>query len=58
MRSEIVCPACGMKRFKLVNTVTTPDVVVKCAQCGKRIGQFNAYGFTDEEAEDNAKSND
>ena len=58
MKSEIVCPSCGMARFKLFNTVTAPEVVVRCAGCGKRIGQFSAYGFTDEEAEDNAKSND
>ena len=56
MKSEVICPDCGMKRFKLVNTVAAPEVVVKCAQCGKRIGQFSAYGFTEEEAK-SAKGN-
>lgn len=57
MKSEVICPDCGMKRFKLINTVSSSEVMVKCAQCGKRIGQFSAYGFI-EEKNDNAESND
>ena len=50
MKAEIKCSGCCSGQFTMLNTVATSEVVVYCAQCGKRLGQFSSYGFTEEEA--------
>lgn len=49
MKAIVTCPNCKSTSFRMKNVVTTPEVVVYCDDCGKRIGQFSAYGFTEEE---------
>jgi len=49
MKAEIKCSGCCSGQFTMLNTVATPEVVVYCSNCGKRIGQFSAYGFTEED---------
>lgn len=57
MKTEVTCPWCGSKRFKLVNDVGSYDVDIKCAQCSGHIGTFNGFGVGLEDKK-NAKDND
>lgn len=56
MTSEVFCPYCKTKRFKLVNEVGKYDVEIHCAQCGEKLGSFSSFSLS--EGKDNAESND
>ena len=58
MKTEVFCPYCKTKRFKLVNEVGNYDVEIHCAQCGAEIGVFNGLSVVEKRGEMYGKSND